>query len=260
MKHCFWILLLLLVVALLPLSLSGQATAVRHKEGLVHGFLALRSLNGETLADGDLIQTARGDQVTSHLVFHFRDGSVHDETTVFSQRQSFRLISDHLIQKGPAFPHPVEVTIRASTGEVTVRYPDHDGNEKVVSERLGPAAELANGMVLTLLKNLKPDDPMPTLSMAVATPKPRMVKLVVSSNGEQSFTTDKTKRAAREFVVKVKIGGLPGLVAPIIGKEPPDTHVWILNDRAPTFVRSEGPMFDGGPVWRIELISPTWPQ
>ena len=74
------------------------------------------------------------------------------------------------------------------------------------------------------------------------------------------MTTDKTKRAAREFVVKVKIGGLPGLVAPIIGKEPPDTHVWILNDRAPTFVRSEGPMFDGGPVWRIELISPTWPQ
>jgi hypothetical protein len=260
MKHRLCIVLLLLALALPLYTVNGQIVPVRHKEGLVHGFLALRSLDGETLADGDLTQVARGDLVTSHLLFHFRDGSIHDETTVFSQRQSFRLISDHLIQRGPAFPHPIEITIHASTGEVRVRYPDRDGNEKVVSAGFAPAAELANGMVLTLLKNLKPADPEITLSMAVATPKPRMVKLIVTSNGEQGFTTGKTKRKATEFVVKVKIGGLTGLVAPIIGKEPPDTHVWILNDPAPTFVRSEGPLFEGGPVWRIELISPTWPQ
>jgi len=29
--------------------------AVRHTEGLVHGFLVLRTLAGDTLADGDLI-------------------------------------------------------------------------------------------------------------------------------------------------------------------------------------------------------------
>lgn len=260
MKIRLWRVLLLLAIALPFHALIAQTVPVRHKEGLVHGFLALRTLDGETLADGDLTQVPHGDRVTSHLVFHFRDGSIHDETSVYSQRQSFRLISDHLIQKGPAFPRPIEVTIRASAGEVTVRYQDKDGNEKVVSERIAPAGELANGMVLTLLKNLKPGDPPPVLSMVVGTPKPRVVKLIVSVNGEQSFTTDKTKRKATEFVVKVKIGGLTGLVAPIIGKEPPDTHVWILNDPAPTFVRSEGPLFEGGPVWRIELISPTWPQ
>jgi hypothetical protein len=67
--------------------------AVRHAEGLVHGFLVLRTVAGETLADGDLIQVARSDQVTSRLVFRFKDGSVHDETAVFSQRRNFRLLS-----------------------------------------------------------------------------------------------------------------------------------------------------------------------
>src|SRR5436190_1138163 len=84
--------------------LQGQPVAVRHTEGIVHGFLALRRLDGTSIADGDLIQRARGSRVTTRLVFRFKDGSVHDETAVFSERQRFRLLSDHLVQKGPAFP------------------------------------------------------------------------------------------------------------------------------------------------------------
>src|SRR5215469_1297143 len=82
---------------------------VRYKEGLVHGFLTLRTLQGETIADGDLLQNAHGDRVTSRLVFHFKDGSLHDETAVFLQSGHFRLLSDHLIQKGPAFDRPMEL-------------------------------------------------------------------------------------------------------------------------------------------------------
>src|SRR5919204_4408806 len=80
-------------------SMSEQV-AVRHTEGLLHGFLTLRTLDGSLLAEGDLIQTARGARVTSRLVFHFKDGSLHDETATFSQRQQLRLVSDHVVQKG----------------------------------------------------------------------------------------------------------------------------------------------------------------
>ena len=73
-------------------ALPGQTVAVRHAEGLVHGFLILRTLDGTPLADGDLIQTSRGDRVTSRLVFHFKDGSINDETAIYSQRPRFRLI------------------------------------------------------------------------------------------------------------------------------------------------------------------------
>src|SRR4051812_23122337 len=105
------------IVALITVSVGIGSSAfseqvpVRHAEGLVHGFLVLRSMDGTLLADGDLLQNVRGTRVTSRLVFHFKDGSLHDETTVFEQRQQFRLVSDHLVQKGPTFPQPIEMTV-----------------------------------------------------------------------------------------------------------------------------------------------------
>ena len=98
------------------LALYGEPVPVRHPEGLVHGFLVLRTLGGSTLADGDLIQTSRGNRVTTRLVFHFKDGSLHDETAVFSQQRQFRLLTDRLIQRGPAFPQPLDMFIDAAKG------------------------------------------------------------------------------------------------------------------------------------------------
>src|SRR5437763_155526 len=124
----------------------GEQVAVRHMEGLVHGFLALRTLEGTALADGDWIQTAQGTRVTSRLVFHFKDGSLHDETAVFSQRQQFRLVNDHLVQRGPSFPRPLDLSINATSGDVTVRYTDDHGKENTESEHLDLPPDLANGM------------------------------------------------------------------------------------------------------------------
>src|SRR5439155_20033428 len=73
---------------------SAEPVAVRHAEGLVHGFLVLRSPQGALLASGDLIQTARGNRVTNRLGLRFKDGSLHDETAVFSQAGHFQLLSD----------------------------------------------------------------------------------------------------------------------------------------------------------------------
>jgi hypothetical protein len=78
-----------------PLVLDAQV-AVHHTEGLHHGFLELSTLDGEILADGEQTQIARGDQVTAHLIFRFKDGSIHEETTVFSQHQNFKLPNTHL--------------------------------------------------------------------------------------------------------------------------------------------------------------------
>jgi hypothetical protein len=241
-----------------------QATAapvvVRHTEGLVHGFLVLSSMDGTPLAQGDLIQIAApNNQVTNHLVLRFKDGSVRDETTVFSQRGSFRLLSYHLTQKGPAFEQRSEMSFDTSKGEVTVRYSD-DGKEKIANDRMELPLDVANGMIFTLLKNLRPDGPPTTVSMVAATPKPRLVKLQISPEGEDSFSVAGSKRMAMHYVLKVEIGGVAGVIAPLLGKNPPDVHVWILGGEAPAFVKMEGPLTYGGPSWRIELASPVWPS
>ena len=58
----------------------------------------------------------------------------------------------------------------------------------------------------------------------------------------------------------MEIGGLAGVIAPMIGKEPPDTHVWISGGQVPAFIRSEEPLYFGGPILRTELVSPVWPE
>src|SRR5438445_577459 len=92
---------------LLPQYTSlADTIPVRHAEGLMHGFLLLENLEGKAIADGQMTQEARGDRVTSHLTFKFKDGSTYEDTTVFSQRGAFRLLNDHVIAKGPSFKQP----------------------------------------------------------------------------------------------------------------------------------------------------------
>jgi hypothetical protein len=241
------------------LSARAEPVAVRQREGIVHGFLVLRTLTGEAIADGDLIQTSNGARVTSRLLFHFREGSVHDETTVFSQRRTFRLISHHLVQTGPAFPRRLDMRIDGNTGVVRVRYTDDD-KQKTETERLDLPSDLANGLVSILLKNVSGANPPESLSFVAATPKPRLVRLKLSPAAEERFLTGSRPRVAKHYVVKVDIGGITGALAGLLGKEPPDSQVWILEGEAPAFVRSEQQLFTGGPLWRIELSTPRWDE
>src|SRR5262245_25545037 len=111
--------------------LRAETVAVREPEGLVHGFLSLSTLEGKVLADGDLFQTARGDRVTSRLAFRFRDGSTSEETSVFTQRKDFRLVTNRVVQKGPAFPRPfLDSSIDMASGHVVVRYTNEDGKQE----------------------------------------------------------------------------------------------------------------------------------
>jgi len=253
-------LVVLLTWALLLPSpvLSQSPVAVQYTEGVVRGFLVLRTLEGTILAEGDVTQFARGDRVTSHTVLRFKDGSINEETVVFSQRHIFRLISDHQVQKGAAFKQPMDVSVDGLTGQVTVRYTDNDGKEKTVTDRLKLPPDVSNGMILTLLKNIRPDVPLTTLSMVAAAPKPRLVKLLISPEGEESVSAGGSSHKATRYVLKVDIGGVAGVVAPLVGKQPQDTHIWILGGDAPSFAKSEGPLYGSGPIWRIELTSPDW--
>jgi hypothetical protein len=253
-------ILLICVCILSGVRLTASPVAVRYKLGLLHGFLLLSTLDGTPLAEGDLTQVPHGDRITSRLTFHFKDGSLQEETTVFSQRDYFRLISYHLVQKGPAFPHPMDVSIAASTGQVTVQYTDSDGKPKVANEHLTLPPDLANGLVPTLLGNLRPDAPQIEFPMVVATPKPRIVKLVITVPGTDPFSLAGSGREATHYVVKIDVGGVAGAVAPIIGKQPPDAHIWILGGEAPVFVKSEMQSYQGGPIWRIEQVAPVWPK
>jgi len=247
---------------LLAFTISAQAVAdpvaVHHPEGTLHGFLSLSTMGGHVLAAGDLLQTVDGDRVTSHLVFHFKDGSIDDEITVFDQKDHFRLISDHHVQKGPYFPTSIDMVVDAVSGQVTVRSRKKNGKEELKSEHMDLPPDLCNGIVTPIVQNLNPDSAETKLSMVVATPAPRLVTLSITSQGTRAFALAGQRRHALGYNIKFKLGGLAGIIAPLVGKSPPDVHIWVQGGEMPTFIREEGPTYSEGPILVIQLASPVW--
>src|SRR5205814_10336190 len=125
------------------------------------------------------------DRVTNHLIFRFKDGSIYEDTTIFSQRGTFRLLSDHLILRGPSFKQQVDTSIDASTGQVKVRYTKDKGKEKVIAQRMELPPDVANGLLFTLMKDVKPSVPRTTVSTLATTTNPRRVKLAILPRSEE---------------------------------------------------------------------------
>ena len=236
---------------------TPRGVKVLYTEGSLHGFLEISTLDGRRLATGDLTQTTNARRVTSHLSFRFLDGSTMDEQTVFTQDGVFRVVADHLVQRGPAFPQPIDLSIDGASGRVIVRT-EEDGKEKVHESTFELPANLANGVLPTLMKNVRPGASPPELALIVATPSPRLVKLEISSAPDEPFHVGTGSRKAAHYVIAVKIGGIAGAVAGIVGKQPPDSHIWMSRGDVPVFLRGEQPSFPGAPLWRVSLTSPTW--
>lgn len=254
-----WTLFVVYSLAFVVIPSTGWATLVpaKHKEGTSHGFLVLHSLDGKLLATGQLIQTIEGERITSEVVFHFRDGSFYDDVTVFSQDGTFRLISDHVRQEGPSFPKPLESYVDAAAGEVRITSLK-DSKQKTEQQHVQMPEDACNGLTLVLVKNLSPEEPEITVSLVTTSSKPRVVKLKIHSAGEQAFSAGGARVEATHYVIHTDIGGVEGAVANAVGKQPPDLHYWIVGGKSPAFVKFTGELFEGGPVWNIELAPVRW--
>jgi hypothetical protein len=233
---------------------------VRHTQGAVHGFLVIRSQAGANLGYGEFIQDADGDRVTAHLAYHFRDGSLDDETFVYTQRDTFRFVSDHHIQRGRFFPKPSEITV-AADGTVTTVTPGKDGQPKTETQHLDLPNDVSNGMIGTLLANFDPHGPPLRLGQVIPFQgKARLIHLDITPGPESSFTIAGTHRKAAVYRLKIDIGGVVGLIAPIVGKQPPEIEAWILEGDAPLFVREVGQLAEDAPIVSIEFAGATFPH
>lgn len=241
-------------------SLAAAPVPVRFAEGSLHGFLALSTPEEVLIASGDLLQVGRNGEIRSRLVFRFMDGSVFDETMVFTQRDVFTMQSYRLVQRGPAFPEDTEISLERASGKYHVKTRAHkDGREKVLDGTLVLPLDAYNGMVLTVLKNLS-GGAGETVHMVVFTPAPKLIKLELVPAGGQNILVGGSEKTAIRYVLKPKPGIWISIFATLLGRMPPDNHAWIVTADVPAFVKFEGPLYMNGPVWRIELTSPRWPD
>ena len=234
------------------------AIPVRYSEGMVHGFLKLETADGKLLAHGDLLQVPKDRGIESRMVFHFADSSVFEEKVTFTQHGVFSMQDYHLVQRGPAFERDLDVTLLQS-GQYTVKTRSHkDGETDQSTGVLTLPPDVYNGMVITIAKNMVPRDTQ-TVHIVAFTPKPRLIGLELAPTGTGRVMLGGHSEKAVHYKLKPRLGTFVKVMASILGKAPPDSDAWIVTDDVPAFVRFEGPMYMG-PVWRLSLASPTWPQ
>lgn len=254
------------LVAALPIVAAGgrirpagpTPIAVHYAEGSVHGFLALSTAAGAPLADGDVLQVAKNGVVTSRLVFHFADSSFFEESVTFTEDGVFAMQDYHLVQRGPAFARDLDASLSRS-GKYLVTTKSHkDGSERRYAGTLSLPSDVYDGMVMIIAKNVSPRDTT-TIHIVAFTPAPHVIKLELAPSGSQRVLLGQYAETAVRFEVKPELGFWLHLGANLTGQLPPDSKVWIIPGDAPAFVWFEGPLYTG-PVWRIALASPAWPQ
>jgi len=253
-------LIFCLAALLFAASVQAEPVAVRFTEGITHGFLALRTPDGALIAAGDLAQVARRGAVESRTVFRFKDGSLWDETVVFTQERVFTLQSYRLRQTGAVFPEDSEVTLEREAAKYRVKTTARDGaKEAVLDGAFALPPDTYNGMVVTLLKNL-PRGGRALVHLLVFTPSARLIQLEIAPAGEHKVLVGHLAKSATRYVLTPKLGAWLKVLTKLSGRSPPDSYAWIFTDDAPSFVRFEGPLYSPGPVWHMELTSPRWPE
>lgn len=250
------VFLLLLAAAAFQFA-HADPIAAQNKQGSMHGFLLVKSAQGHVIGVGDVVQVAEGSRVRSRLVFRFRDGSMDDESTVFLEEDVLRLVSDHHVQKGPSFPTPLNVTINVPGAEVTW-HESRNGKTEVNRKHMELPNDLANGIIPEVMQNIPASAAETKVSYLANDPKPRIVRLSVKPEARDSFTVGGLAYFANRYVVHVDLGGLAGMIAPLIGKQPTDVRDWVVTGEVPCVARMEGAFYQGGPVWTVELASPEW--
>jgi hypothetical protein len=239
---------LLLALSLFGVSPgSAEPVAVRFTEGVTRGFPVLRSTTGQKLAQGELLQVARGDRVDSRLIFRFLDGSYYEEQLTFSQQDTFTLHSYRLVHRGPSFPETIEASIDRETERYAVRKSEEGSPEEVVKGKFTLPPDVYNGMLIMLMKNL-PAGMNQVVQIVAFTPKPRLVKMLLTPVAEERVLVGDWPMSATRYAIKPQLGMFVSLLI----SDLPDVKCWVLGGDAPGFMKFEGPLFFMGPVWRIE--------
>ncbi len=238
-------------------SAGAEPVAVHNVRGYVHGYVVVRDAGDKIIGSGDVVQRPSGNRVTNTFSLQFLDGSSYQETAVFSQRRTFRLLTYKLVTKGASFKNPGTVFFDTARGTVNVAYTDKDGKPKNISDQMALPPDLANGLIPTLVTEIDPKVET-TVSLLAFSPKPRLVKLKIAAGAPSSFTIAGVPAKAIHYILKVDIGGATGVAAKALGKQPPPVDVLIAAGNAPMFLRSDGPLMEDGASWRIEIASPVW--
>jgi hypothetical protein len=137
---------------------------------------------------------------------------------------------------------------------VTSRTTDKNGKIHVESKHMDLPDDLANGFVGTLLLNVPHNTPRFRVGMLAPFSGGRLIQLLISPEDEQAVHLAGHTLKATVFRIHPELGGIVGLIARLIGLQPKDVMVWVLEGDEPAVAVIVGQFGGYGPVVSSDLV------
>jgi hypothetical protein len=80
-----------------------------------------------------------------------------------------------------------------------------------------------------------------------------LIQILISPEGEQPFQKAGQTLKATVFRIHPELGGILGVIATLLGLQPKDVTVWVMEGEKPAVVRVVGQLGGYGPVLSSEL-------
>lgn len=235
---------------------EAKPVDVQLKEGVTQGYIKVSVPAGETIAEGEVSQVAAGaERVVGRMLLRFHNGSHYDETVIFSQNRTFKLLRYSVEQKGPSFPDAFHFELDGATGAYTITELPHSKERPARTGKLELPPDVYNGMTVTLLKNL-PESGQVSFHMLSIGRTPALFPVVVRAEDVETVKTGERKGEALHYTLRPTVGWFTRSLAWLFSETIPEYNFWLIKHDVPAFARFEGSLYRGGPIWRIEQVSP----
>ena len=235
---------------------SAGAVDLKWREGTVRGFPVLVDPgSGQVVAQGDYTQRVSGNRLFVTTAFDFGDGRKVEERTEFVQGKQLVQKQWHWTETVGGAPQRL-FEVDFDTGEAhAMKVEKGERKEWKGKVQVTPGETFGGGGFAFALKNLaeqlKGGDSV-ELSAVAFTPQPRVVKVKVLGQGQDTVRLTGRSLPAEHLVIQPEI---PWIAKPFV--HAPDNHLWFHRGTPPTFLRADGPLMEPGDrILRTEAQAP----
>ncbi|MEO6709554.1 MAG: hypothetical protein ABI054_02555 [Planctomycetota bacterium] len=230
-----------------------DAPRMSNLEGAAHGFPALRTLDGETLGDGDFRQWIEDGKLQVRLRYDLAPGAWIEERSVLQQEPT-------LVQEHWSWTEMRDEKVRRKfevdflTGDATAEKLEKGEMHRWSKHLKVTPGETFAGFAWALVLRAHRDELLRgekiRLQAVGFTPKPTAATVELSWRGLEQVPMSGRTVAADHFQVHPRV---PWIARAFI--EAPDSQIWLTNPPPAAFLRFEGALAEpADPIIRVDLL------
>lgn len=224
------------VVALVTLLSRASAIELRSEPGALHGFPSMSDPDGHVIADGELTQEVRGDELVAKVRWQFRDGRRAEEVDTFALRPELSQRTFSFVEtSGGVERRRFEVDFGSGKASAVVGKGDHPDQANARLELPRGRSFAGYGVALAAGElPLEREGASQELTFVAFTPGPRTVTLEIRRGKQVNIPAGDRSIAADDFTLHPK---LPFPVKLFV--HPKDAHLWFTHRPPRALVRAE---------------------